>query len=143
MDEEDVQFLLKQYNAIFVTYELSPGIYAIEDISDVFYPMFDHDGTLQIVYDDKNMNTKLLLTRFGVIFGTLRFDEKSFINILLGFTPCWDYKPTKANHADSPGVYSSEKTLSLSTISKLHLKCDCFDGSVVNGLRQPILFSLL
>ena len=57
------------------------------------------------------MKTKLILTRFGGTFATLRFDEKSFLNTSLSFTTFWVYKPTKANHADSPGVYTSDKML--------------------------------
>ena len=76
-------------------------------------------------------------------FGTLRCDEKSFLNTLLGFTPFWDYKPTNTIHADSPAVYTSDKILNLSTINKIHLKCDIIDGSVVNGVREPILFSFV
>ena len=53
------------------------------------------------------MKTKLSLTRFGGTFGTLRFDENSFLNTFLSFTSYWDYKPTNAIHADSPGVYTS------------------------------------
>ena len=30
--------------------------------------------------------------------------------------------------------------MNLSTIKKIHLKYDAIDGSIVNGLRQPILF---
>ena len=60
----------------------------------------------------------------------------------MGFTPYLDYKLTKANHADSPGVYTSDKILNLSTIDKIKLKCDAIDGSVVNGLRQTILYIL-
>ena len=75
------------------------------------------------------------------LFGTLRFNEKSFINTSLGFTPYWDYKPTNAIYADSPGVNTSDKLINLSTIDKIRIKCDVIDGSVVNGLRQPILFS--
>ena len=52
-----------------------------------------------------------------------------------------DYKPTNAIHADKPGVYISDKILSLSTKDKIHLKCEVFDGSVVNGIREPMLFS--
>ena len=89
------------------------------------------------------MKSKLIMTRFGLTFGKLRFDEKSFLNTLLGFTPYWDYKPTNAIHADSPGVYTSEKILNLSTIDKIHMKCDVIDGSVVNGIREPILFSFI
>ena len=90
-------------------------------------------------YDDITKKTKLILTRFGSTFGTLRFDEKWFFNTLLGFLPFWDYKPTYANHADSPGVYTSDKFLNLNTKNKIHLKGDVIDGSVVNGLRQPII----
>ena len=109
LNEDDIQLILKQNNEKFITDELSPGIYTIEDISKVNYTMRDHERTLQIEYDDETMKTKLIITRFGSTFGTLRFDEKSFFNILLAFTPYWDYKPTNANHANSSGVYTSEK----------------------------------
>ena len=36
------------------------------------------------------MKTKLILTRFGLTFGTLRKDEKSFFNRVLEFVPFWD-----------------------------------------------------
>ena len=81
------------------------------------------------------MNTKRILNRFGGIFGTLRFDGKSFFHILLGFTPYWDYKPNKAIHADNPGVYTTDKILKTSTIDKNHLKRDVIDGSFVSGIR--------
>ena len=29
----------------------------------------------------------------------------------------------------------------LVTTDKIHLKCDCVDGSIVNGIREQILFS--
>ena len=61
----------------------------------------------------------------------------------MGFTPYWDYKPTNAIHAGSPGVYTSDKILSLSTIVKVHLKCDVMDGSLVNGIQHSILFSFI
>ena len=69
------------------------------------------------------------------VLGTLRFDERCFFHTLLGFTPYWDYKPS--------GVYTSDKTLNLNTINKIHLKCDCIDGSIQDGIRQPILFSFV
>ena len=85
------------------------------------------------------MKTKLSLTRFAGTFGTLRFDEKSFFNTFLGFTPHWDYKHTNAIHADSPGVYTIEKISKLSTVHRIRLKCDFVDCSVVNGKLEPIL----
>ena len=68
--------------------------------------MVDHKGP-----DKLNMmilaRKKNVLTRFGRTIGTFRFNEKSFFGTILGFRPYWDYKPTNAIHADSPGVYTS------------------------------------
>ena len=96
-------------------------------------------GTLQSEYDDISMKTKISLTRFGETFGTLRFNDESFSNKLLGFPAFWDYKSTNAIHADSPGVYTTAKILNSSKIDKNRLKCDVIDCSVLNGLREPIL----
>ena len=136
--------VLKQDNAKFVTYELNPGNYTIDDFQKAAYPLGDHEGTLQIEFDELNKKTKHFLTRFGSTFGTLSFDGKSLLNNLLGFTAYWDYKLTNAVHADSPVVYTSDNFfLNLNTIDKTHLKCDVNDGSVVNGVRVPILFSFV
>ena len=40
-------------------------------------------------------------------------------------------------------VGSLVKNSFLSTIDKMDIKCDVLDRSVVNGLRQPILFSFI
>ena len=109
LDEDDIQLILKQYNEKFVTYELEPGNYSIEDIQKSVYPLGDHEGTLQIEYDDLNKKVKLIFTRFGGTFGTLRFDKKSFFHTILGFPAYWDYKLTNAIFADAPGVYTSDK----------------------------------
>ena len=53
LDEDDIQLILKQYNANFVTYELDPGIYTIGDLQEAAYPLGDH-GTIQIEDDDLN-----------------------------------------------------------------------------------------
>ena len=39
------------------------------------------------------------------------------------------------------GSYKSDKPINITGIDKVHLKCDCFDGSIVNGTREPILYS--
>ena len=59
----------------------------------------------------------------------------------MGFTAYWDYIPTDAVHAGSPDVYSRDTFLNITIIEKIHLKCDVIDGSLVNNLRQPRLFS--
>ena len=74
----------------------------------------------------------------------MRFDKQSFFHTLLGFSPYWDYKPCNSNHVLIPGVYPSDEIiLNLNTIDKIYLKCDCIDGSIQDGVRQPILFSFV
>ena len=39
------------------------------------------------------------------------------------------------------GSYKSDKPIIITGIDKIHLKCDCIQGSIVNGIREPILCS--
>ena len=55
----------------------------------------------------------------------------SELNNLLGFT-------TKTY---SEGTHKSEKPVLISSVDKVHLKCNCVDGSIVNGIREQILFN--
>ena len=133
--EDDVRLVLDKYNSSFVTYELQPVIYTFKDISIALLNILQLEfpgssKTIVIEFDDTTMKTKLVVN-FGII--TLRFDEKTFFSTVLGFTPGWDYK-----HYNE---YTSQKNVNLGSTNNIHLKCDCIDGSVVNGLRQPILYS--
>ena len=115
LDEEDIQLILKHYNSHFVTYELTQGIYTIQDISDTIHTFSGHSEIIENEYDNITMKTIIISKykdgqeRFGL--GTLRFEEKSFFHTLLGFDPYWDYKLS--------GVYTSDKIiLNLNTIKK-------------------------
>ena len=66
----------------------------------------------------------------------LRFDKKSFFTTILGFSPFWDCENLRGHGNE----YYSEKSGNLSIANKIPSKCDVFDGSVLNGVRQPILF---
>ena len=92
LDEKDIQLILKEYNSDFITYELTPGIYTIQDISDAIQTFSGHKEIIQIEYDDFSMKTKIILLfknneKRLFAFETLRFDVKSFFHTLLGFTP--------------------------------------------------------
>ena len=40
-----------------------------------------------------------------------------------------------------PGSYKSDKAINITGIGKIHLKCDCIQGSIVNGTCEPFLYS--
>ena len=77
--------------------------------------MSDHEGTLQLEYDDISIKAKPISTRFGGTFGSLTFGEKSVFNALLGFTLYLDYEPTNTFHVDSSAVYTTGKIIDFST----------------------------
>ena len=135
--EDDIKLVLDEYNSSFITYELQPGIYSYREISEALFYILQSEypqsgSEILIRLDDITRKTKLVV-RSGII--AIRFDEKSFFSTIRGFTPGWDYK-----HYNQ---YLSQKIVNLSSTNKIHLKCDCIDGSVVNGIREPILFSFV
>ena len=135
--QDDIKLVLDEYNSNFVTYELVPGIYRYRDMAEALYYILESEypssgSEILIRLDDITRKTKLVV-RSGII--AIRFDEKSFFSTILGFTPGWDYK-----HYNQ---YLSQKIVNLSNTNKIHLKCDAIDGSVVNGVRQPILYSFV
>ena len=132
--EDDIKLVLDEHNSSFITYELDPGIYTFKDISEALFNILQSEypgpsNVIDIEFDDITRKTKLDV-RSGVI--ATRFDEKSFFNTILGFSPGWDFK-----HYNK---YTSQKLVNLGSTNKIHLKCDVIDGSVVDGIRQPILY---
>ena len=73
---------------------------------------------------DKKLFKSILTTSNGIYFN-------SELNKVLGFT--------ERNYPE--GTHKSEKPVMITTTDKVHLKCDCVDGSIVNGIREQILFS--
>ena len=135
--EDDVKLVLDEYNSSFFTYELQPGIYSYKEISEVLfyilqseYPQSECEIFIRL--DDITRKTKLVVNS-GII--AIRFEEKSFFSTILGFTAGWDYKDYNQ--------YLSQKIVNLCSTNKIHLKCDAIDGSVVDGVRQPILYSFV
>ena len=137
MVEVDIRLVLDEYNSKFITYEKEPGFYTFEDLSETVFntlqPEYDESSNVIVIeFHDITMKT-ILVDRDGMI--AIRFDEKSFFTTVLGFTSGWDYKHYNA--------YISQKILNLNTTNKIHLKSDCINGSIINGVQQPILYSFV
>ena len=135
--EDDIKLVLDEYNSSFITYELEPGIYSYRETSEALFYILQSEypqssSEILIRLDDVTRKTKLIVNS-GII--AIRFDENSFFSTVLGFTAGWDYKHYNQN--------LSKKIVNLNSTNKTHLKCDAIDGSVVNGIRQPILYSFV
>ena len=108
--------------------ELTPGVYELVDINNAIKQKIhesDYDFKIDIIPDTISMKSVLTTSN------SIHFNSR--LNILLGFT----------NKDYPPGTHTSEKPVMITTTDKVHLKCDCVDGSIVNGIREQILFSFI
>ena len=113
--------------------KLQPGIYELSDLNTTIQQKLqyyqDHReykiNGVNINIEADTISMKSVLTISNPIY----FNSK--LNELLGFTD--------TNYIE--GTHISEKPVMITTTDKVHLKCDCVDGSIVNGIREQILFS--
>ena len=74
---------------------------------------------------------------------TFMFTNKSFFYTILGLTQSHSYPLDDIDgfYQLIAGSYKSERPINITGIDKVHLKCDCIQGSIVNGVREPIFYS--
>ena len=92
---------------------------------------------VNITIDDIRLKSNLKINQ------TLIFTEKSFFYTILAFTQSRSYPLDDIDgfYQLIAGSYKSDKPINITGIDKIHLKCDCIQGSIVNGIREPILYS--
>ena len=118
-------------------YTLPLGKYEMSDINKTLQYLLPDNVKANIAIDDVRLETSLIINR------TLIFTEKSFFYKILGFTQS---NSGLLGDVDGyiqiiPGKYKSIKCNNITPIDKVPLKCDCIQGSIVNGIREPILYS--
>ena len=118
-------------------YSLNPGIYEVIDLNNTLKHILPDNVKVNITIDDIRLKSNLKINQ------TLIFTERSFFYTILVFTQSRSYP---LNDIDShyqliAGSYKSDKPINITGIDKIHLKCDCIQGSIVNGIRESILFS--
>ena len=112
-------------NDFFEIY-LTPGVYELVDINNAIKQKInesDYDFKFDLIPDTISMQS------VSTTSNNIQFNFK--LNTVLGFT----------HTVYPPGTHTSEKPVMITTTDKVHLKCDCVDGSIVNGIREQILFS--
>ena len=116
-------------------YSLNPGIYEVIDINNTLKYILPDNVKVNITIDDIKLKSNLKINQ------TLIFTEKSFFYTILGFTQSRSYPLDDIDgfYQLIAGSYKSDKPINITGIDKVHLKCDCIQGSIVNGIREPIL----
>ena len=120
-------------------YSLNPGIYEVIDLNNTLKHILTNNVKVTITIDDIRLKSNLKNNQ------TLIFTNKSFFYTILGFTQSHQgpLNEIEGFYQILPGSYQSNKPISITGIDKVHLKCDCIQGSIVNGIREPILFSFV
>ena len=118
-------------------YSLNPGIYEVVDSNNTLKHILPENVIVSVTIDDVRLKSNLKTNQ------TIIFTEKSFFYTILGFTQSRSY-PLDDNdgiYQLIAGSYKSDRPINTTGIDKIHLKCDCIEGSIVNGVQEPILFS--
>ena len=128
---------LKYISTKRIGYSSNPGIYEVVDLNNTLKHILPDNVKVNITIDDIRLKSNLKINE------TLIFTEKSFFYRILGFTQSRSYPLDDIDgfYQLIAGSYKSDKPIDITGIDKIHLKCDCIQGSIVNGVREPILYS--
>ena len=107
------------------------------DLNNTLKKFLPDNVNVSVTIDDVRLKSNLKTNQ------TLISPEKSFFYTIVGFTKSQSY------HLDDidefyqliAGSYKGDRPINITGIEKVHLECDCFNGSIVNGIREPILDS--
>ena len=133
MDILDLKFIPTKRTG----YSLNTGIYEVIDLNNTLNHILPDNVKVYITIDDIRLKSNLKINQ------TLIFTERSFFYTILGFTQSRSYPldDIDSHYQIIAGSYKSDKPINITGIDKIHLKCDCIQGSIVNGIREPILYS--
>ena len=118
-------------------YSLDLGIYEVDDLNNTLKYILPDNVKISVTIDDIRLKSNLKTNQ------TLIFTHKSFFYTLLGYTQSHHgpLNDIEVFYQISAGSYKSDRPNNITGIDKVHLKADCIQGSIVNGVREPILFS--
>ena len=116
---------------------MSPGIYEVDDLNNTLKYILPDNVKVSLTIDGVRIKSNLKTDQ------TLIFTEKSFFYTVLGFTRSRSYSLDDIDgfYQLIAGSYKSNRPINFTGFDKIHLKCDCINGSIVNGVRKPILYS--
>ena len=111
----------------------------MDELNNAFKYILPDNVKVSVTNDDTKSKSNLKIIQ------TLIFTNKSFFYTILGFTqphqgPLNDIEEF---YQILPGSYESNTPINITGIDKVHLKCDCIQGSIVNGTRDSILYSFV
>ena len=117
-------------------YSLNPSIYEVIDLNNTSKCLLPDNMEVSVTIDDVRFKSNLKINQTSI------FTEISFFYTILGFTRSNSYplNDIEGFYQKIGGSYKSDRPNIITGIDKVHLKCDCINGSIVNGIREPIFY---
>ena len=105
------------------------------DSNNTFKHILSKNVELNVSIDDDRLKSNLKTNQAFLI------TEKSFFYTILGFSRSRSYPSEDVDEFYQlvAGSYKTDRPINITGVDKVHLKCDCFNISIVNGVREPIL----
>ena len=128
---------LKIFNGSTKKYTLVPSVYEVIDNNFMLESLLSKEVKVNVTIDDVRLKPNLATNK------TIRFSKKSFFDTVLGFI---DSDSGELGDIEGfvqliPATYKSDERINITGMDKVYLKCDCIQGSIVNGVRESILYS--
>ena len=121
-----------------IGYGIESGIYELSDFNKTVEYFLPDNVEVIITIDDIRLKSNLNNNN-----QTLIFTKKFFFYTILGFNESHSgvLGDMQGFIRIKPGTYKSDKRTNITGIDKIHLKCDCKNGSILNGVRESFLLS--
>ena len=118
-------------------YSLKPSIYEVVNLNNTLKYILLDKVKISDTIDDIRLKSNLKTNQ------TLFFTEKSFFHTILGFTRSRFYPldDIEGLYQLIAGSFKGDRPGNFTGIVKVQLKCACIKGSVLNGIRERILYS--
>ena len=133
MDKLDLKYIPTKRTG----YSLKPVIYKVVDLNNTLKHILPDNVKVSVSIDDVRLKSNLSTNQ------TFIFTETTFFYTILGFARPRSYPLDDIDgfYQLIAGSYKSDKPKIITGNDKIHLKCDCIQGSILNGIREPILYS--
>ena len=120
-----------------IGYSLKPNKYQVSDINETLKYISPDNVKKSVTIDDNKLKSNLKINQ------TLIFTKRSFLSTIIGITQSYSGPLGDLDGYIQliSGTYKSDNLININSIDKIHLKCDCMEGSIVNGVRDPTLYS--
>ena len=120
-----------------VGYSIKSSIYEVDGLNNTLKYILPDIVKVSVTIDDNRLKSNIKINQ------TLIFTEKTFFYTILGFTRSRSYPfdDIAVFYQLIAGSYEGDRPNNITRSDKVLLKCDCIQGSIVNGIREPILNS--